>query len=175
MNLARTRHLLALAGGALLLVGGLAACGVEDTRPVAAHPQADAPTESGTTVRSRAGVTYLLDCVGEPVARPASYTVACADGNQSLVDLDWSDWGAQRASATGSVVANDCDPSCAEGSDVRAAVKVVASDLVDGEAAATYGTLTITVTGDLPEGMARRQVISLQTVDPVDPELTPGS
>lgn len=175
MTLSLSRHAAALAGGVLLAIGTLTACGVEDTAPVAAHPPADTPAESGTAVQARAGVTYLLDCIDEPVAEPSSYTVACADGNQSLVDLRWSDWGAQRASATGAVIANDCDPSCAEGSDVRAEVRVVASDLVDGEAAATYGRLTITVTGDLPPGMARRQVIDLRTVDPVDPELTPGS
>ncbi len=173
MNVTLPRHLAAFAGGAVLLVGGLAACGIEDTSPVAAHPDPQASTD--TDIDARGPVTYLLDCVGEPVQKPTSYTVACADDNQSLVDLRWSDWGADEATATGVVVANDCDPSCAEGSDVRADVRVVAGDIVDGEASATYGTLTITVTGDVPEGMAPEQEITLRTVDPVDPEMGPGA
>ncbi len=173
MNLTRLRHTAALAGGGVLLVGGLAACGIEDTTPVAAHP--DPQTSTDADVSARGPVTYLLDCVGEPVQKPSSYTVACGDGNQSLVDLTWADWGADKATATGVVVANECLPNCAEGKDVRAEARVVASDIVNGEASATYGTLTITVTGDLPEGMDPEQEITLRTVDPVDPEMGPGA
>ncbi|MEV5000455.1 hypothetical protein [Nocardioides sp. LML1-1-1.1] len=172
MTLQRTSNRIALLGGALLLVGGLAACGVEDTTPVAAHPQVETSADAAA---ARAGVTFLLDCVDEPVSKPTSFTVACADGNQSLTDLEWSNWGADEAIATGTVVANNCDPSCAEGTDVKARVRVTASDLVDGEASATYGKLTIKVTGDLPEGMDPEQEITLRTTDPVDPEMGPGS
>ncbi|NHA00983.1 hypothetical protein G5V59_16770 [Nocardioides sp. W3-2-3] len=136
MIIQRTSNRVALAGGVLLLVGGLAACGVEDTTPVAAHPRVET---SADTAASRAGVTFLLDCVDEPVSKPTSFTVACADGNQSLTDLEWSNWGADEAIATGTVVANNCDPRRAEGTDVKARVRVTASDLVDGEASATYG------------------------------------
>ncbi|MCR1785436.1 hypothetical protein KVF89_23060 [Nocardioides carbamazepini] len=173
------RRTAALAGSVLLALGAFAACGVEDEKPVEAEPGAGSGTTSGEqtdrAVAARAAVTYLLDCVGEPVASPATVTVACADGNQSLTDLAWSDWGADEATATGTMVANDCEPSCAEGTDVTVPVKVAVSDIVEGEASATYGTITVTVQGDVPEGMAATQTYPLQTVDPVDPEMGPGS
>ncbi|WGX96824.1 hypothetical protein [Nocardioides sp. L-11A] len=179
MRHTRTRRTAALAGSVLLALGAFAACGVEDEKPVTAKPGAGSGSRSGTptdpAVAARAAVTYILDCVGEPVASPGTFTVACADGNQSLTELAWADWGADRASATGTMVANDCDPNCAEGADVSVPVEVEVSDIVEGEASATYGTLTITVQGDVPEGMEATQTYPLQTVDPVDPEMGPGS
>lgn len=178
MTTHRPRRTAALAGALALTLGALAACGVEDDAPVTATPGAGSGTTGAATdpaIAARAAVTYLLDCVGEPVASPASFTVACADANQSLTDLAWSDWGADEATATGELVANDCDPSCAEGSDVTAPVKVVVSDIVEGEATATYGTITITVQGKVPDGMLATQTYPLRTVDPVDPEMGPGS
>ncbi|MDQ6526431.1 hypothetical protein RB608_22610 [Nocardioides sp. LHD-245] len=179
MNHTRTRRTAALAGSVLLALGAFAACGVEDDEPVTAKPGAGSGTESGAqtdpAVAARAAVTYILDCVGEPVASPATFTVACADGNQSLTDLAWADWGADEATATGTMVANDCEPSCAEGSDVSVPVKVLVSDIVLGEATVNYGALTIRVQGDVPEGMEATQTYPLKTVDPVDPEMGPGS
>ncbi|TQK68551.1 MULTISPECIES: hypothetical protein [unclassified Nocardioides] len=178
MNPSRNSRTAALAGALVLSLGALAACGVEDEAPVKATPGAGSGTTGTATdpaIAARAAVTYLLDCVGEPVASPASVTVACADGNQSLTDLAWSDWGADEATAIGKLVANNCDPSCAEGTDVTVPAKVVVSDIVEGEASATYGTITITVEGKVPEGMLATQTYPLQTVDPVEPELGPGS
>jgi hypothetical protein len=177
MNTTPTRRTAALAGALVLSLAALAACGVEDDAPVKARPGAGSGTTAATdpAVAARAAVTYILDCVGEPLASPASVTVACADGNQSLTDLAWTDWGADEATATGKLVANNCDPSCAEGTDVTVPAKVVVSDIVEGEASATYGTITITVQGTVPDGMLATQTYPLQTVDPVDPEMGPGS
>ncbi len=178
MKISPTRRTASLAGVALLLsLGGLTACGVDDPAPVKATPGAGSGKSSTTdpAVAARAAVTYILDCVGEPVASPASVTVACADGNQSLTDLAWSDWGADEATATGTMVANNCEPSCAEGTDVSVPAKVVVSDIVEGEASATYGKITITVQGKVPAGMESVQTYPLRTVDPIDPEMGPGS
>ncbi|WP_436701981.1 hypothetical protein [Nocardioides sp. BYT-33-1] len=180
MSHLRTRRTAALVGSVLLALGAVTACGVEDEKPVPAEPGAGSGSGADSTptdpaIAARAAVTYLLDCVGEPVASPATITVACADGNQSLTELAWSDWGADEATATGSMVANDCDPSCAEGTDVTVPVEVEVSDIVEGEASATYGTITIRVQGEVPEGMEATQTYPLQTVDPVDPEMGPGS
>jgi len=54
--------------------------------------------------------------------------LACADGNLSLEDLIWTDWGADTATATGNARANDCDPYCASGTFRTYPVSVTASD-----------------------------------------------
>jgi hypothetical protein len=61
------------------------------------------------------------DCTAAPplgeqsVAKPASITLACADGGLGIGDLVWSAWTASGATGTGRVWANDCTPNCAEG------------------------------------------------------------
>lgn len=65
----------------------------------------------------------------------------------------------------GEVVTNDCMPSCAEGKDISFPVRVVADQLVEDEAAATYRRLTVTVEGQ-GAGEANQQVYHLPGVGP---------
>lgn len=59
--------------------------------------------------------SVVLDCQGHPHARPGRLTLACADGNDYLGGLAWTNWGPRLASATGTEHVNDCDPYCAAG------------------------------------------------------------
>ena len=60
--------------------------------------------------------TVVFDCPGQhALVRPESFILACADGNALLDKLTWSSWTPGLASATGSLVLNDCTPYCAAG------------------------------------------------------------
>ncbi len=109
-----------------------------------------------------ADVTYLAECLEDSlVQRPRTFTLACADANQSLEGLRWAHWGAEQATATGKAVINTCTPSCAEGKDVTYPVRVVASQLVKGEGSATYRKLTVTATGTRPAGVPKVDTFNL--------------
>jgi hypothetical protein len=47
-------------------------------------------------------------------AKPAKITVS-GDGSGYVDSLAWTGWGTARATATGSLHVNDCNPSCAQG------------------------------------------------------------
>lgn len=65
-----------------------------------------------TTVES----TAILGCVHVTgLNGPEVLSMACADNNYTLVDLEWSRWGAEEATSTGRAFINNCDPYCAEG------------------------------------------------------------
>ncbi|MFJ6785833.1 hypothetical protein [Streptomyces yangpuensis] len=57
----------------------------------------------------------VVDCFSKPQTRPEEYLLACGDGNNRLVDLHWTTWGPQTATATGTDMVNDCRPYCAAG------------------------------------------------------------
>lgn len=78
-----------------LLLGG---CAGADAVPVDHGPAGRAVTEQGELV----DVTFLLDCLGEdPVSRPATFVLSCADGNAALEGMTWSAWGEKVAHSQG--------------------------------------------------------------------------
>lgn len=58
---------------------------------------------------------HLLTCEKAPEVAPASYVIACADGNTRLRGLSWQTWAPGAAVASGTLLANDCTPDCASG------------------------------------------------------------
>jgi hypothetical protein len=48
----------------------------------------------------------------------------CADAGQILNQITWSSWTSTEAKGSGISIANDCEPSCAEGSDVTSKVEL---------------------------------------------------
>ena len=58
---------------------------------------------------------YLPNCVGQPLFRPRSVTLACADGYFGVDRISWVAWGSVRAVGLGRAWANDCKPSCVAG------------------------------------------------------------
>jgi hypothetical protein len=59
--------------------------------------------------------TVVISCLGRPEARPGSFTLACADGNDYLTGLSWTSWTPRLASGYGTQVVNDCLPYCTAG------------------------------------------------------------
>ncbi|MGB3763308.1 MAG: hypothetical protein WA966_08795 [Ornithinimicrobium sp.] len=74
---------------------------------------------SAATLSEDAAATGYSDCgVKVPVAGPESMTMTCADGGLGVTQIDWRSWESAMALGTGTVTANNCDPSCAEGAEL---------------------------------------------------------
>lgn len=102
---------------------------------------------------------------------PTTFTLACADENQRLEQLEWKRWGHKRAYATGIVRENVGTPLSSGDRRIGYRVKVTASDLVDGEASATYNKLTVRVVGKTPKGVQRVEVFTLPGNEPIHPHV----
>ena len=69
---------------------------------------------NGVAVASR-GTPGIIPCVGGPQRRPMKIVLACADYNSYVDKLSWSSWTASAATGHGTLVENECTPSCAAG------------------------------------------------------------
>lgn len=95
----------------------------------------------------------VLGCVNAVgLQGPEDITLACGDNNHSVTELQWQDWGADAATASGVEWLNDCDPFCAEGTFHQTPVTVRATDLEDcGFNARVYSRLEVIY----PEGSGK--------------------
>ncbi|MEU9104867.1 hypothetical protein AB0D54_10925 [Streptomyces xanthophaeus] len=80
--------------------------------PASAHTGTVSPPSAPSRVVEP---LVVVDCFSEAQVRPDEYLLACGDGNNRLVDLDWNTWGPRTATATGTDMVNDCRPYCAAG------------------------------------------------------------
>ncbi|MGW7003290.1 hypothetical protein ACWGCW_10780 [Streptomyces sp. NPDC054933] len=95
----------------------------------------------------------VVDCFYKPQVRPANFLIACADGNNYLTALRWSQWGRNSATATGRDVVNDCKPYCAAGKfhSYPATVRLDRVRQWNGQSRHwQYGRLTVTYRGARP-------------------------
>ncbi|MFG2342371.1 hypothetical protein [Streptomyces yangpuensis] len=81
----------------------------------AALTAAAIPVSASQHTAAPAPDPVVVDCFSKPQTRPEEYLLACGDGNNRLVDLHWTTWGPQTATATGTDMVNDCRPYCAAG------------------------------------------------------------
>lgn len=68
----------------------------------------------------------IYDCGSQSLTAPSSLILSCADANTLVKDLQWNDWGAATATATGTGSWNDCTPDCASGMWKSASVTISA-------------------------------------------------
>lgn len=179
-----TRQTLAFTAGiaavAAIGIGGVAlAQGNDDPSPAKEQAQeqtTDREQGAGEGQAARhdlADVTFLIECNDDNlVSQPEMLTVTCADGNANLSAMEWSDWGADEATAVGDLVVNTCDPTCADGTLETYPVRVTAGDLVRGEASQSYGSLTLHFTGNVPEGFDQDEVLPQLGVEPMGVDLS---
>jgi hypothetical protein len=66
---------------------------------------------------------YVVNCVTFE-QKPVELVLYCADAGQILNQITWSSWTSTEAKGSGISIANDCEPSCAEGSDVTSKVEL---------------------------------------------------
>lgn len=78
----------------------------------AAQAASRAPASAGHLYSEQ---TVAVNCQGRAQVRPSTFTLACADANDSLAHLSWASWSPGMASATGVQEENDCVPDCAAG------------------------------------------------------------
>jgi hypothetical protein len=88
--------------------------------------------------------------------KPESITITCADGGMLVEKIQWSTWGQEGARGIGIYSENLCEPNCAQGRRVNAAVKLTLSNLTVQNDKYYLRTLDITTTDgkDFPWGRA---------------------
>ena len=75
------------------------------------------------------GTPVVVDCSGQPVVKPQSIILTCADNTWAVDKIIWTNWSAGGgARGTGIEYRRSCVPNCAQGSP-------------------TYSPVTITLTG----------------------------
>jgi hypothetical protein len=103
---------------------------------------------------SRAAAAVVIDCQGAPVARPATFQLACADDGDRLNSLHWTSWSPGYAAATGVQAMNDCAPSCADGKFRDYPVRVIlwgSAAVAHHPAERRYQMITLLYTGHQPQ------------------------
>lgn len=133
---------------AVLAAAGIIAAVLAPPSP-GKHPSATASTSStGPATGFTVCVSPVVSCTDAMRTEPTSITVS-ADGAAYIKDLRWSDWGSGTAVGAGTLEADNCQPSCANGTDTPYPVTVTLSDLTpygDGEQA--YATMKVTAPGN---------------------------
>ena len=74
-----------------------------------------AAASAATVGQQSTGVPVVVTCAQKTQVRPATFVLACGDGNASLDSLHWSAWGASSALASGTSGFDDCTPDCVTG------------------------------------------------------------
>jgi hypothetical protein len=120
-----------------------------------------AGTAQAATTKAAAAPVVLNCGTGKGLIRPASLTVACADGNNLAKDLSWSKWATSEASAKGIVSWNQCTPTCAADKKwATAAATFTLNDPVHTAKGLLFEKLSVHVTGKTPTGVARSYIVS---------------
>jgi hypothetical protein len=118
-------------------------------------------TTTGADTSPPSGPAVLADCV-KPSVEPTSLTIACADANFVVDDLEWSSWGGDAAEATGTARVNDCKPDCGAGSFENYEASLTLSRLERCGGRELYTEAEIDFVGDAPGGFdnpAREQLV----------------
>lgn len=114
--------------------GAMGSAPVASSAPAAgsAPVHATSPAAAGAGAGAGAANAVIHDCKQQSVTRPSQYTLACGDGTTSLNKLQWSNWGASTATATGVYETVVCSPSCAAGTEHSYPATVSLTGLSDG-------------------------------------------
>ena len=143
-----------LAAGALA-VGLAGSAGASPAHP--ARPVAD----------SAPAHIVVLDCPGESgQVKPKTFILTCADGYVYLDKLAWTSWTSALASASGTLVENDCTPTCVGGHFHRYPVLTVLWRVIRVRNASfehCYSRMTLIYTGQRPPRVPATQTIPLLT------------
>jgi hypothetical protein len=83
---------------------------------------------SSQPISTAAKEIFTWDCE-LPEYKPKAITLTCADGGIYIDEIIWTTWSKTGATGTGTFFENLCEPSCAEGEQVSAPVKITLTDL----------------------------------------------
>ena len=110
---------------------------------------------SSQTISTAAAAINTWDCEYSE-HKPKAITLTCADGGLYVDEITWTTWNKTGATGTGIFNENLCEPSCADGQQVSAPVKITLSDLSPRKGRNYLRTLDITTHDgkDFPWGRA---------------------
>jgi hypothetical protein len=111
---------------------------------------------SSQSISTAAKDIYTWDCE-YPEHKPEAITLTCADGGLYVDQITWTSWSKTGATGTGTFHENLCEPSCAEGEQVSAPVKITLTDLSPRKGKNYLRTLDISTQDgkDFPWGKAK--------------------
>jgi hypothetical protein len=145
-------RLTCLFAAAAILLGGCGGQALQTSKP----PRTISPTQS----------TVIFDCGGSPHVEPTELVLACGDAGDELAHLHWHGWGDASATATGSLIAETCVPSCVAGGTKTYPVRVTVRGLGLEGAHAAYRQLEATSHRGAVPGLGRRLRYSLSATGP---------
>lgn len=122
----------------------------------------------GAAAASRVRVN---DC-GELAKKPADLVLACADANTMLTEMKWTGWSNKRAVGKGVYEANDCKPTCVEGTFRSYPAKITLTAPKTQSGARVFTKATISFTKAKP-GKSKRITVRLAKYAPT-PVATPA-
>ncbi|MGH3159130.1 MAG: hypothetical protein ACRDNF_21515 [Streptosporangiaceae bacterium] len=116
-------------------------------------PVSSTPAPSPSTA-AQALVGVVGDCNSAPPLRlderPASISLACADGGIGVEKVSWSTWTSSQATGQGAFWENLCQPSCAEGKIATYPVAITLSTVRTSAEGPWFSRLTVTWKGNRP-------------------------
>jgi len=138
-------------------VGATAAVAIAAAAALGATLVLNTIAPSSQPISTAAADINTWDCE-YPAHKPKAITLTCADGGLYVDEINWTNWNKTGATGTGNFYENLCEPSCAEGEQVSAPVKITLTDLSPRKGKNYLRTLDITTQDgkDFPWGRANR-------------------
>ncbi|MFW8574799.1 hypothetical protein [Corynebacterium pseudodiphtheriticum] len=121
----------------------------------------------GPGITTEVSATAIVDCVHVTgLEGPEMISTACADNNYYMEDLEWENWGADTATATGTAWINNCDPLCADGEFETFPVRLTLDNREEcGYNARIYSRMLL----EYPENPDRNEEFSIGCAQPTEP------
>lgn len=120
---------------------------------------------------SAASRVSVNDC-GDLAKKPADLVLACADANTMLTEMKWTGWSNKRAVGKGVYEANDCEPTCVEGTFRSYPARITLTAPKTQSGARVFTKATIAFTKAKP-GKAKKITVRLAKYVPT-PIVTPA-
>jgi hypothetical protein len=118
---------------------------------------------ASTAAPSASSQPVLVDCLGHGHVKPKSEVLTCADANDALTKMVWSQWATQ-ALGTGSEAINTCVPNCAQGHIKHYPVITVLwrqQARKSPSSGKSYSRATIIYPGQVPKGFTQSRTVHL--------------
>lgn len=106
---------------------------------------------ASTTATPASQVRVIADCQTASY-EPATIILACGDGGISATRISWTSWAATSATGTAVIVANLCNPDCAQGSTGSFPAAITLSGVTTGSSGTIFSSLTANFAGPSPSG-----------------------
>lgn len=148
---------------------GATSSGASSSTTTATGSTSTGDGSTNTASKAEPATEVAADCDGPAPSQdvlseePASIVIACADGGLGLEQLDWTSWGATRATGTGTLWQNLCTPDCADGTFAYYPASVTLSRVVDSTSGPAFSLVSLTYPASAPKKVTG-QVLSQFTL-----------